>query len=276
MIKSFTNTGITLNEDAIYICNDFGFVLDGATGLLKENVSPIASDATWFACTLRDYFIEELKNTNLSLQDIVKNAIIYANNLYDSFDGAEKVISRPSSGLAMFRIVGNKLEYLSLGDCALIIKTKEDSIIHIKPQELSALDDINIKKMVSLAKENNIDVVDARPLINESLVKTRLTQNTPEGYYIVSNDTKAVDHALCGVIDIDKVSQIVALSDGFSQIYDTFNILTMEELVDQLNKNKPIEEIHKMLLTEQLKDNRCNNFPRFKLKDDASIIYMKL
>ena len=123
--------------------------------------------------------------------------------------------------------------------------------------------------MTQIAKEKNINVIDARPMINDDLVKTRLSQNTKDGYWIVSDSLDAVDHALTGTLNANEISQVVGLSDGFSQIFDTFGILDKETLVKKL-KTENLQDLYQILWNKQEEDKFCNKFPRFKIRDDAS------
>lgn len=272
-IKDFTKPGATHNEDAIYTCEKFAFVIDGATGLLKENISDMPSDAQWFAQSLKNYLIENLSNYSLSIKDIIRNAILEINKKYNHFKGADKITSKPSASIALFRIYNDILEYFILGDCALIIKDYKNKIKHIKINDLTNLDNLNIKKMKSIACKNQIDVIDARNLINNDLLKTRLSQNTEEGYWIISDNLEAVNHALCGTMPVKNIKELIGISDGFSQIYDKFNYYTKKELFEELNNNT-IDSIYKTLWNLQEEDKLCNNFPRFKIRDDASIFYI--
>jgi len=268
-ITQFTMPGGTHNEDAVYACEKFGFVIDGATGLLKENISNMPSDAQWFSHTLKKYLIENLPNYTFSIKDIIKNAIVEIDKIYNQFKGSENVKSKPSAGIAIFRIVGDFFEYFVLGDCSLII-LDNNKVKHLKLDDISKLDSKNLNKMKAIAKEKNINVIEARNLINDDLVKTRLSQNTKGSYWIISDNTEAVDHALCGNLPLKNITQIVGLSDGFSQIFDKFNYCTKEELLQTLC-NTSIEDIYKTLWHLQEEDKFCNKYPRFKIRDDASI-----
>ena len=269
-IKQFTMPGANCNEDAVYACDKFGFVIDGATGLLKENVSNMPSDAQWFSQTLKEYLIQNLPNYTLSVQDIMKNAILEIDRRYNQFNGAENVKSKPSAGIALFRLNNNFLEYFILGDCSLIVRDNQNQINHLKLDDLTKLDNININKMKTIAKQKGINVIDARGFINDDLVKTRLSQNTNQGYWIVSDNPEAVNHAFCGKIPVSNLTQLIGLSDGFSQIYDTFGYYTKEQLLKNLCTT-PIEDIYKILWNLQEEDKHCNEHPRFKIRDDASI-----
>lgn len=275
-IESFSRSATTHNEDAFGISPTYGFVLDGATGLLKEKVTNMDSDAQWFSHEWKDYLHLHLPNHNKVLKDILKDGVKEIDAKYMALDGAINVKSKPSSGIALYRIINNKLEYFLLGDCSLIITKKDDSVIHLQPKQLSRLDQININRMASLAKEKGINVIEARPLINDYLVATRLTQNTDEGYYILSDCTKAIDKGLCGEIDFNDIKQVVALTDGYSQIYDTFNIYSVEKFAELIEASTNLSEVHYVLWNLQEKDKHCNKYPRFKTRDDATITVFSL
>lgn len=264
------------NEDCVYLCDDFGFVMDGATGLLKENITNCVSDAKWYVEEFKNFLIKNLK-TKKNLKEIMKDGITYVSNTYNNIEGATSVKSKPSSGIALFRKNENNIEYFILGDCQLIIKDKKDIITKLQLNDLPKLDNINIGRMVKIAKEKNINVIDARPLINDYLVETRLTQNTNNGYWILSDDINAVDHALHGTLNLKDIKQIIGLTDGFSQLYEVFKVFTYEELVNLINNKKiSLDNLYNTLFTLQENDSNCNRYPRFKIRDDASIFNYEL
>lgn len=264
------------NEDCVYLCDDFGFVMDGATGLLKENITNCVSDAKWYVEEFKNFLIKNLK-TKKNLKEIMKDGIRYVSNTYNNIEGATSVKSKPSSGIALFRKNENNIEYFILGDCQLIIKDKKDIITKLQLNDLPKLDNINIGRMVKIAKEKNINVIDARPLINDYLVETRLTQNTNNGYWILSDDINAVDHALHGTLNLKDIKQIIGLTDGFSQLYEVFKVFTYEELVNLINNKKiSLDNLYDTLFTLQENDSNCNRYPRFKIRDDASIFNYEL
>lgn len=272
---TFSKPAVKINEDTFFVSDKFGFVLDGATGLLKENISPNASDAEWFVLKMKS-ILEQTAMQDLPLSQIVANAIVNADKEYMSFDGAENIKSKPSSGIALYRLNGDFLEYLLLGDVSLLVKFKSGKVTQLLMPQLTKLDGENIAKMTQVAKENNINVIDARPLINDDLLRVRLSQNTPNGYYILSDNPEAARNALTGKIELAQVESLTALSDGFSQVYDTFELFkSPEELVAALDE-KTAEEIYEQLWELQEQDKYCNAHPRFKIRDDSTLIHVKL
>lgn len=272
--KQFTKPAIKVNEDTVYACENFAFVVDGATGLLKDNITDRPSDAQWFAEKIRDYLIQHLGDTSKGLVEILKDTVSSVNREYMTLDGAVNVKSKPSANIALMRINKNMLEYFIIGDCTLTIKDENGNVTHLCIDDLPNLDNQNIEKMVNIAKEKNINVIEARPFINDALLVTRLSQNTDEGYYTLSNDPTACDHALVGELPLESVAFAYGVSDGFAQVFTLFDLCTKEELFDLLQKHS-IEEIYAKLHNCQENDIFCNNYPRFKVRDDASIFYVE-
>lgn len=272
-IDYFSRSGALYNED-IYEANpNYAFVLDGATGLLKEKVSDMETDAQWYVHEWRNYLIHNIMDNSKTLVQIIKEGILLISKKYLQFEGADKVVSRPSSGISLFRVINNKLQYFLLGDCSQIITKTDESIIHMQIQDLPRLDGINLDRMVKVAHENGISkTIDARPLINNFLVETRLSQNTDKGYWILSDNPDAADHALTGETDFSEVQQVICLSDGYSQIYDTFKIYSVEKFAELIGASNNLSEVHNVLWNLQEKDKYCIKYPRFKLRDDATIV----
>ena len=262
----------TLNEDCVYLQDDFGFVLDGATGLTNDNVTPEKSDARWFTREFTHFLAENLKDKNKTIQNILKEGIAKINAKFNSFCGSKEIKVKPSSTIALFRINNNDIEFFVLGDCVFLIRDNDNKIQVLTTSDLSKLDAQNIKTLVKRAKENNVDVVNARSLVTDELIRTRLSQNTKGGYWTLSDNTEAIDNALYTKIDKTKIKQIIAMSDGFSQIFDLFKLYTVEEFANQIKNGRPIEELYKELYDAQEKDYTCNNYPRFKLRDDTTIL----
>ena len=259
------------NEDSCAVGKNFGIVVDGSSGLDKRKVTNYPTDAAWYSETLKNYLVEHI-NDKLNLKELMRNAIIAIDNEYNKFPGTENITSKPSAAIALYRIADDVLEYFVLGDCSIILRNSNNELLHLHQDDISNLDQININKMVVIANELGIDVADALPLIQEDLLRTRLTQNTEGGYWIVSNCPEAVDHALYGEVPAENIEQIAAMSDGFSQIFDTFGILEIDELMDRL-ETTPLQEFINILNIAKESDPKCNAFPRFKPADDKAIVF---
>ncbi|MBQ8844812.1 MAG: protein phosphatase 2C domain-containing protein [Clostridia bacterium] len=273
----FTKAARNNNEDFGYVCEDFGFIVDGATSVSNIIVTNEVSDAKWFSHKLGGYLKEALKDTQRDLKDIVKDAIVYVDSEFTKFYRASMVETKPSSTIAIFRKNNGLLEYLVLGDSPLLVKYKDGQIRElIANEQLIVFERENIKKLVEIANQREISVIEARPFVNEALLQQRLKMNKEGGYYIIADDVNAVDHALCGTIRLDVIQSVMGMSDGFSQLYDVFEKYTKKQLFKEVENGKPFEELYRELYKCQENDKDCNEHPRFKVRDDVSVFYAEI
>ena len=268
---TFSLPGANCNEDASFICDDFLFVIDGATGLLKENVTPERSDARWFALRWCEYLKENLPNKSISIKEIVRKGITQIDAEYMAFDGAKHVQSKPSAGVAICRRENNHFNTFILGDCSIML-VKDKGFSHLFDTKLSKLDTEQIANMTAIAKSKGINVIDARPFISENLLANRKLLNTPQGYWVLASDPKAADNAQTNKISLSDIKKVVAMTDGFSQIFDTLAIMSKEEFAQKVLRGVPAEDFVKLIRQTQDEDFNCNRFPRFKKSDDTTVI----
>ena len=268
---SISVRGSQYNEDAVFINEKYGFVIDGASGLYKEKISDAESDAQWFSNAWKDYLKKELADEKKDLSEIFRIGIARIDKRYSQMEGADSVKMKPSAGIAVFRIVENIIQYFILGDCSIMFVNANGLGNHIHFEALSILDNANISAMVRISREKNIHVVEARSFIKDSLVNARLKQNQPNGYWSLSDSLVAIDNALTGEIPICQVKHIILMSDGFSQIFDTLNICTKEELAKKVASGISPKELCGKIKTVQDSDPFCNKYPRFKKSDDTTV-----
>lgn len=272
----FTKAARSNNEDFGYVCEDFGFIVDGATGVSNIIVTNEISDAKWFSHKIGEYLKEALKDTEKTLSDIVKEAIVYVDSEFSKFYRVSMAETKPSSTIAIFRKNNGLLEYLVLGDSPLLVKYKDGQIREfIANEQLIVLERENINKLVEIANQREINVIEARPFVNEALLVQRQKMNKENGYYIIADDVKAVDHALCGTIRLDVIQSVMGMSDGFSQLYDVFGLYNKKQLFKEIENRKTFEELYRELYRAQENDKYCNEHPRFKVRDDVSVFYVE-
>ena len=263
------------NQDYVTSAKTYAYCMDGATGLVDVNITKTRDDVEWYVKKFAKS-LNPLIRKGQDLTQTIKTALKQTNLSYAEFDNSCDTQIYPSAYISLVRINKGKLDYYILGDCMLLIKYKDGHVEELQIEDLIKLDRININKMQTIAKQKNIDVIDARPLINDDLIATRLLMNTPEGYYTLGADNDAPDHGLVGSLDLDQVDSVIGCSDGFSQIYDTFFMYTKEQIFENIEKGKTLENLVKELRDKQQEDSKCNKYPRFKIGDDSSAFYVKL
>ncbi|MFI3260961.1 MAG: non-canonical purine NTP pyrophosphatase [bacterium] len=267
------------NEDIVGSGDNYIYCIDGATGLSKINIMDKDSDAMWFVKKTASLLDTLLIDNNKSLSDILKQCmkdieseiLLRKEELFlDDYD-------YPSAGIAIARIVNkDNLEILRLGDVLVNIFDKNNNIVNMHDDKLPELDDYAINMQVQLAKENNISVREARNLINDILLVNRKKMNTEDGYFILDPSGNGIDKADIEEFNISNLDSISLMSDGYYCISDTYNIVdSFKSLHMEMRLNK-LQSLYDKMHSIQEEDLDYNKYPRFKMRDDSSVIFASL
>lgn len=281
MVKdSICLAGGILCEDAIGFSDKFIFALDGASCLTGINLVHPQSDAYWFAQGVKDGLCRKLKEEpEASTEDILKEVIAPLREEYLNC-AKEKNIEipddSPSAGIALFRLRENTLEFYGLGDCVGVIAMKDGTKKWLNDPSLSNLDSIVIGKMAQLHKETGIDVIEARKLCTDLLIKHRALKNKPEGYRILDPLGEGIDYACKFSITLDEIESVSVFSDGFAQLSEVFRVFENFGELHEALRTRSLENLCKELFFLQDNDPVCNSYPRFKLRDDTCAVYAEI
>ncbi|MGL5330648.1 MAG: hypothetical protein ACRDD7_15360 [Peptostreptococcaceae bacterium] len=183
-------------------------------------------------------------------------------------------MDKPSSSICIVKIHEEKIEYLILGDCALHTIIEEKVFIK-KDEKLCELDNKVYKQMESLPDLFNLSHDEIKKSVMNTIIENRLKKNTKDGYWILEFEEEAVDNAIYGNISIDKNISIMLSSDGFSCISDRYNLIKEEELIKEVIKYGA-GNIYSRLREFEESEFSVNRYPRFKIKDDSSCIYLDI
>lgn len=259
-------------EDALYVCDKFAFLLDGAT-CIADNITECETDAVWFVNEWKKFLIEALKE-NKDLINILNigTSIIYKK--YMSYPGADKKEDKPSSSISIIRERENYLEYYTLMDSVILLRMKNGKTIYLIDNRLQNLDDINLNILKSIAKRKGKKINECLPEIYPYILENRKKMNTPFGYGALSLSTDGLNTAIQGKFNLTEIKDIMLFSDGFAESYDLFGIYKNSfEIIECVSNNDLNNEVNR-LLSEQNKDPYCEKYIRNKKTDDISIIYV--
>lgn len=263
-----------LNEDNVFVNDQFGFVIDGATGYGNIKITEAETDAKWYSTVWKNYLVENLYDYSKSISEIMNSGLEHVIDRLNNYENYKKAEFPPSAAIAVFRIKEDKLEYFVLADCSLLIHFKDGSIKLISKDDIKEIDDRNMQLIISTAKEKNISILEAKklPHIREVFVEMFKNRNTPTGGWVLSNSFLAIKHANVGELKLSDIKSILGFSDGFSQIFDLFKYMTPEQLSARIYKGEKFEKLYNLLYKLQQQDRDCNKYPRSKIRDDASAI----
>lgn len=260
------------NEDRCYSCEKYAFVIDGATSLFNQKFSSLGSDAEWYAEWWYQYLKKSLDNYELTIPEILQNGIDLVVKEFKTLAGDEDVKDFPSSTISIVRRLANKkLEIYVLGDSPIILQAKTGISILVAETLNNVNDDLNKLILKNLADSNHMTLKEVRKNFPDCLKERRSMKNSFGGHYILADDKNAILHGVYRFIEEDLIKKVLIVSDGYSQIFDTFEQYSINELADKINNQEDAEDIYSELYDLQENDLDCDKFIRFKVRDDATI-----
>lgn len=263
------------NEDIVGF-NPFGaWVLDGATGLNKKNLISCKSDANWYVNWWNNYLHKNI-HKEITLKEIMINGVRLITNEYYLKVNKDKIerLDTPSSSIAAIKFYDDKLEYFLLGDCTFYFKLDEKVSV-IKDRSLCYLDKLVYDDMEKLPNLETLSFEEIKNSVMKTILSNRLKKNTENGYWILDFDENAINNALNGFIDVKENIKIMLASDGFSCISDRYKNIEEQNLINEVEKYG-VGEIYSKLRTIELDDFSTTRFPRFKINDDSSCVYLEI
>ena len=280
LIDAVCIAGSNKNEDSIGYGDDFIFVIDGATGLRGVNIMGMRSDAEWFSKRLAEQLQKYLRFDSLSIQEILYRSLDLIRDEYLSVlmrhpDYPNIQPDYPSAGIVIFREREGYLESFRLGDCVGVVRYKSGKIALMKEENLVKLDKYAIDCQVKMAKMNGISVREARPLINDVLIKNRDKLNTPGGYWILEPQGVGIPYGEYKRFDLDKIESISCMSDGYFAALEVYKMMKNYSEFQDILINGGCAKVVKGMFTIQENDKDFNKYPRFKFRDDASAVVAK-
>lgn len=277
MFYYFTDRGNHFNEDFVYGTDEFGVLLDGATGLNGKKFTTGNSDAQYWSHLLGSKLVERIQEyCSQTLKQNISAALTSAAEEYFQNIGMENPpedIDLPSCTLSCFKIHDKIAEFAILGDSPLIIKHKEQIDVFID-EKLTANEETAIDMIKSYLKDG-LSFQEARQKISPLLEKFRNEKNTEEGYAILDPTMRGLKKVGYYKFPVEEINSVILCSDGFYRLVDVFEVLTNETLEQSIqNYQKAVEWINKLRQLEK-QQNSLRDYIRLKESDDASIYFWK-
>ncbi|MFD4642812.1 protein phosphatase 2C domain-containing protein [Lentzea sp. NPDC058436] len=82
-----------------------------------------------------------------------------------------------------------------------------------------------------------------------------------------------VEHALTGEVALQDVRRVAVLSDGAARAVDLFNLFDWRQALELMAANGPDDLIRRMRAVEK-EDAKAVDWPRKKISDDATVVYL--
>lgn len=267
--------GTGVNEDIGHINKNAAWVLDGATGVTKKHIfKEFDSDAQWFTHRWNEYLKLNIEK-DIDLITILKNGVNIIKNEYFEKKGNMEMdnIDYPSSTLALVRWNNKYLEYFILADNIISIECN-GNIDTFKDTSLDKFDKVTHRKMHEFILNNDGDLDSAREYVSDILISNRKMKNRKDGYSVLEFDDFAIDNGVYGKIYGTNFNVLLA-TDGFTALSEKYNQCKLNDLIE-LADEKGLNDMNKKLREIESKDPKGRMFPRIKVHDDSSAIYLNI
>ena len=267
------------NEDAWGMNGgEAAWVIDGATGLGEQLLRGALSDAAAYAQQANIQFKSTLKEKNTDLRTDLRRTVKALGEWVQSnlIREPESLFELPSAATGLIKINSDKLNMAFLGDIKCILGRGQNCITY-GSSPLEALERNMLEELAGLQRRfPDATAEEIRNALNPILRQNRSLMNTENGYWVMSDDTRAAEHAYCATDSIEPGDQILLMSDGFYRLIDTFNLYSPHNLMARATAPNGLSFLYNELRIVENSDPDGRRYPRVKKSDDATAIFLTI
>ncbi|GIG59217.1 hypothetical protein Lfu02_35890 [Longispora fulva] len=247
------------NEDWGGASGGVAVVLDGLT---EGPATGCRHGTPWYVRQLGDRLLRLGADREAPLTEVLAGAISEVAGLHASTCD----LAHPGSPCSTVTIVRDRsdatVDYLVLSDSSVVLDVADGEPVVVTDR---SVENFHPDMQAGAARRavGLTDLIDAQQKI----------RNRPDGYWVAQVDPRAADHATTGTLP--GVRGAALLSDGVSLLVTTFHAVTWPSLLAIGYAQGPAELIRR---TRELEDTdpRCERWPRYKHRDDATAAIVKL
>lgn len=266
-----------INEDCVGNAAELAWVIDGATDVIEKPLAGATSDAAWFAHALHAAL---LRHACSPPADLARLPTLIAPELADEFGRAadrnpKERFEHPSAAALVVRENGRGLDYVSVGDCTLLIEAPA-GLQRIGTQANDAGDTL-IADALRLFHEQEVkpSAESARAFIWPKIRASRGQMNEPDGYGVWSITPTPAHFVQTGSAQLTDGGTALLATDGFLRLIDVFACYS-EQTIIQLALARGLGALIEELRRLEAADHDNIRFPRAKTNDDASALLLRL
>jgi hypothetical protein len=269
----------THNEDLIAVYENDGFtdilIIDGGSSIAdKDYIDSETGDVNWFTRNFAA-LLEKTISRNRSQADSISQAIraLHSKFREETRNASIPLYAYPIAAMTWVRVTHldncASLNIYCLGDCKTFLLSPDKRVVdldpYINPQELILQDEI-----ARLLDEGVSDPAARRERLMPMLRARREFLNSSDSPTVLclapNGPFKAREHAA----RVEPGSMLIAMTDGFFRIVDTYNIYSVEGLAN-LCRNGHLEAVVKELRDFETASLASANLA-VKRADDASAV----
>ena len=272
--------GAKSNEDlvAVYLHNagivDI-LIFDGASSVSEKNYfDTLVGDAAWFVSSFAA-LLKEVVAPGFSQHDSIKLALAhFQRDVQANFNLAQiPAYAYPIAALTWARIIEGgvdaAVQIYALGDCKVFVSNAAGEVRDIDPYE-NAQEDILKAAIAQLKAQGIEDKAQVFAALLPMLRERRAFQNMHAAPTILCMYPQGEFEARQYAFDMEGQSQLLAMTDGFYRLVDTYGLYSMDGLVRRCAETELDTLLQELRQFEQ--DNLASGAHSVKKSDDASAV----
>jgi hypothetical protein len=233
-----------VNEDYAICGNEWAVVLDGATAPAGVD-SGCIHDVPWLVRHLAASVVRRILLDTAPLPDLLAGAIEETRDAHAATCDLDSPDS-PSSTISIVRVHGGLIDYLTLGDSPIVIRTADQA-------PMPVIDD------------RSAHLPGGRPYTMELV---RSLRNKPGGFWVAGTDPESAHHAVAGNAPFEASTEIGIFTDGVSRLVEFYGY-EWEHVFSILETSGPSGVVGLTRFVE-----RERPLPGAKQHDDATAVLM--
>ncbi|CAN7154925.1 hypothetical protein [Aminobacter sp. LjRoot7] len=283
IIDSITDPGSPSrpNEDSAGGNASCAFVIDGATGLGGTSIVGLhGSDAAWLARFAQSTF-EELVRNGRPVAEVVRELNQRAANVVHEAAHALPIEAwnLPIASFQMVHVEGDRLVTHGLGDCRLFLVDADGKVVETSAIKAAYANERDGARR-AIAQSGGFATHQAladEPVVRDELRRRRAAYNQPGGsIWTLGIEPAAADHLASEQLDVSLPAMGLLCSDGFAALADQYGRYDVADLVRAAASTGLAPLLQELRHIERVEDPDGQQFPRFKVSDDATAVLFEI
>jgi len=254
------------NDDRLGATARLAWVVDGATDMGLPGLLGEQGGAAWLASTASAAFAGATPPT------LEETCLEVFASIETSFHAQRRreLLGRwelPKAAFSAVQLVDGVLEVAWLADCPVLLTSSHGTLW------CTGEPDTSTEAAQALALGHGIGAADS---FSGAVLADRRAARSEENHQALSPDAKAsAAKTRFASFKVSPGDELLLMSDGFSSLVSDYCVYTAESLWDAVRK-KGLAQLVQDIRAIERNDAACLKYPRFKVSDDATALWLKV
>ncbi len=254
------------NDDRCGCTSNLAWVVDGATNMGPAGLLGAQGGAAWLASTTNSLFAASRKRDLKSACETVFDQIemcFEAERTRDPIADWEM----PKAAFSAVQLSDDKVSIAWAADCPALLARKDGSV-----QWCTGEPDTSGEAADALALGAGVG---AQPLTGAALDERRAHRGRSDHFALGVRASAAKAVTRYAGLSVSDGDEVILMSDGFASLITDYDVYSAEGFAQAI-RAKGLAELASEIRAIEQEDAACMRYPRFKVSDDATALWLKV